>query len=126
MSIVNDSMIVNLQIGVWMGYRLDKSASQKVTADAGAVQDAARVNKHLIPKEALKPIVSAAGAVRSRAEAEVPSEGESSGPAVRMRSASTVSRSELKIGAMAAGISRVSATSTKISGSSTSAGWKNA
>lgn len=65
MSIVNDCMIVNLQIGVWMGYRLDKSASEKVTSDAGAVQDAARVNKHLISKDALKPIVSAAGAVRS-------------------------------------------------------------
>jgi hypothetical protein len=65
MSIVNDCMVVNLQIGVWMGYRLDKSASAKVTNDAGAETDAARVNKHLIPKESLKSIVSAAGAVRN-------------------------------------------------------------
>lgn len=64
MSITNDCMVVNLQIGTWMGYRLDKSASAKVTNDAGAEQDAARVNKHLIPKESLKHIVSAAGAVR--------------------------------------------------------------
>lgn len=65
MSIINDCMIVNLQVGTWLGYRLDKSASAKVTADANADQDAARVNKHLIPKETLKPIVAAAGAVRT-------------------------------------------------------------
>lgn len=65
MSIANDCMIVNLQIGMWLGYRLDKTASEKVTSDAGAEQDAARVNKHLIPKESLKQIVSAAGAVRT-------------------------------------------------------------
>jgi len=65
MSITNDCMVVNLQIGIWMGYRLDKSASAKVTIEAGAEQDAARVNKHLVPKESLKQIVSAAGAVRN-------------------------------------------------------------
>lgn len=65
MSIINDCMIVNLQVGSWLGYRLDKSASAKVTADANAEQDAARVNKHLIPKETLKPIVTAAGAIRT-------------------------------------------------------------
>lgn len=65
MSIVNDCMIVNLQVGTWLGYRLDKAASAKVTQDANAEQDAARVNKHLIPKETLKPIVTAAGAIRT-------------------------------------------------------------
>jgi hypothetical protein len=58
-------MIVNLQVGTWLGYRLDKNASAKVTADANAESDAARVNKHLIPKEVLRPIVTAAGAVRT-------------------------------------------------------------
>lgn len=65
MSIVNDCMIVNLQVGTWLGYRLDKGASAKVTADANAEADAARVNKHIIPKEVLKPIVTAAGAIRT-------------------------------------------------------------
>jgi hypothetical protein len=64
MSIVNECMTVNLQIGVWTGYRLDKDASAKVTADAAASQDAARVNKHLIAKESLAPINTAANAVR--------------------------------------------------------------
>lgn len=65
MSIINDCMIVNLQVGTWLGYRLDKAASAKVTAEANAEQDAARVNKHIIPKEVLKPIVTAAGAIRT-------------------------------------------------------------
>lgn len=64
MSITNDCMVVNLQIGLWLGYRLDKTASSKVTSDAGAEQDAARVNKHLVPKEALKQVQAASNAVR--------------------------------------------------------------
>lgn len=65
MSITQKAMVLNLQIGIWQGYRLDKDASAKVTKDAGADHDAARVNKHLVPKEALKPVVTAAGAVRT-------------------------------------------------------------
>ena len=64
MSITTQCMTVNVQIGVWTGHRLDKQASQKVTADANADTDAARVNKHLIPKDALKAITSAASAIR--------------------------------------------------------------
>ena len=65
MSITSSCMVVNLQIGVWKGYRLDKEASREVTKQNGAHIDAARVNKHLISKEALAPVESAAGAVRN-------------------------------------------------------------
>lgn len=65
MSIQNDCMVVNLQIGVWLGYRLDKEESRKVTESNGADADAARVNKHIIPKEDLKGINSAGTAVRT-------------------------------------------------------------
>ncbi|MDQ3024403.1 MAG: hypothetical protein M3R04_08490 [bacterium] len=65
MSITKNAMVLNIAIGLWQGYRLDKEASSKVTRDANANSDAARVNKHLVPKEALKPIVSAAGALRA-------------------------------------------------------------
>lgn len=64
MSITKNCMIVNLSLGIWQGYRLDKTASKQVTDDAGAEADAARVNKHLIPKESLKTIVFAAGQIR--------------------------------------------------------------
>jgi hypothetical protein len=64
MSIVTKAMVLNLQIGIWKGYRLDREASAKVTQDAGADSDAARVNKHLVPKESLKDIERAATAVR--------------------------------------------------------------
>lgn len=65
MSIVNECMIVNVRINMWLGYRHDKAASQALVAQAHAEADAARVNKHIIPKEALKDIVSAATAVRT-------------------------------------------------------------
>ena len=64
MSIVNNAMVLNLAIGLWQGYRLDKDASRKVTDDANAEGDAARVNKHLIPKAALKDVSSLASAIR--------------------------------------------------------------
>lgn len=65
MSITTKSMVANLTISMWMGQRLDKDASAKVTTDANAASDAARVNKHLIPKESLKDIQQAAGAIRT-------------------------------------------------------------
>lgn len=57
-------MIANLQIGVWTGHRLDKKATQQVIADNDAEGDAARVNKHLIGKDKLKPITTAQGKIR--------------------------------------------------------------
>ena len=65
MSIQTDCMIVNLQIGVWMGYRLDKEESRKVTEANGADADAARVNKHIVPKEDMKGITAAGNQVRT-------------------------------------------------------------
>lgn len=65
MSIVNECLVVNLQLGIWTGQRLDKEASRKVTEEANADSDAARVNKHLIPKESMKPIVTAANSIRT-------------------------------------------------------------
>lgn len=64
MSVARNCMIVNLSLGVWAGYRLDKTASREVTERAGAETDAARVNKHLIDKAVLKPIVASSGAIR--------------------------------------------------------------
>lgn len=65
MSIANNTMVVNLQISMWSGYKLDKGMSQRVTSEANADADAARVNKHIVPKEALKEIVTAAGSLRT-------------------------------------------------------------
>jgi len=58
-------MVVNIQVGVWQGYKLDKVTTHKVTTEASAAPDAARVNKHLIPKEALKDIMIASSAARA-------------------------------------------------------------
>ena len=65
MTLATETMTVNIHVGMWTGHRLDKEASREVTDRNGADSDAARVNKHLIPKEALKPVVSAAGAMRT-------------------------------------------------------------
>lgn len=65
MSIQKSCMTINITVGVWMGYRMDKTKTHQVTTEAGAHDDAARVNKHLVPKETLKAIVSKVGAVRN-------------------------------------------------------------
>lgn len=65
MSITTECMVVNLQIGTWAGTRLDREASREVTEQANAEGDAARVNKHLIPRDILRPIVSASSAMRN-------------------------------------------------------------
>lgn len=67
MTIENTCMLVNLQVGIWQGYKLDRKTTSKVTTEAGAQSDAARVNKHLVPKESLAKIVSAASALRHHA-----------------------------------------------------------
>ena len=64
MSITTKAMVLNLQIGVWTGHRLDRDATRRVTEDANAESDAARVNKHLIPKAAFKDITATSNAVR--------------------------------------------------------------
>ena len=40
MTISNECMVLNLQVGLWAGHRLDKDASQRVTTEAGADADA--------------------------------------------------------------------------------------
>jgi hypothetical protein len=55
---------MSVRIGTWAGYRLDKITSAKVTKDADAKPDAARVNKHLVSKEVLKDIVACDGKIR--------------------------------------------------------------
>lgn len=64
-ALTEKAMVLALSIGIWQGYRLDKQASAEITAAKGANSDAARVNKHLVAKEVLAPIVTASGAVRT-------------------------------------------------------------
>lgn len=64
-ALTEHAMIANLRIGHWQGYRLDRAASAEITERKGAKADAARVNKHLVDKTVLAPIVTAGGAVRT-------------------------------------------------------------
>lgn len=64
MSLANETMVLSLQVGIWTGYRQDKDAAHDITSKHNADQDAARVNKHLISKEVLAPIISASMALR--------------------------------------------------------------
>lgn len=64
-ALTEKAMVLTLSIGIWQGYRLDKQASAEITAAKGAKSDAARVNKHLVPKDALAAIITASGAVRT-------------------------------------------------------------
>jgi hypothetical protein len=65
MSIASECLVLNLHIGIWTGQRLDKAATAELTRDARAESDAARVNKHLVAKTALKDVTSASYAVRT-------------------------------------------------------------
>lgn len=65
MTLAKNAMTVNICLGLWTGHRLDKEATRDVTSRNGADADAARVNKHTIPKEILKPVQTAASALRA-------------------------------------------------------------
>jgi len=62
--ITERAMIVTLSISRWEGHRLDREASRKITEENGADADAARVNKHLVPKESLAAVVTAGNTIR--------------------------------------------------------------
>lgn len=64
MNISRECLVLNLQIGSWQGYRLDKNLTSKVTTEAGSHSDAARVTKHIIAKEFLTKITTAEGRIR--------------------------------------------------------------
>lgn len=65
MSITTHCMILNLHLGIWTGQKLDKEATMALTRGAGADNDAARVNKHLVSKESMKLVTAAANAIRT-------------------------------------------------------------
>jgi len=48
MSITSSSMLVELNLSFWKGSKLDKGASDDVTANAGATRNAAQVRKNLM------------------------------------------------------------------------------
>ena len=58
-------MLVNLRVGMWSGRRLDKAISSEVTTAKHASEDALRVNKLIVPKETIAPVVTAANSLRS-------------------------------------------------------------
>lgn len=64
MSIETETMVIGLQIGAWTGHRTDKQAAAELTEAKNADHDAARVNKHLVPKQMLAPITAASQALR--------------------------------------------------------------
>lgn len=64
-AIVKNCLVVNIQVGVWLGHKLDKTTTARITDDAGASSDAGRFNKHLIPKECLREIMTISSACRA-------------------------------------------------------------
>lgn len=73
MSIARRTLVVNVTVSQWSGRKLDKAASDEVTASKGSKAGRARLNKLLIRKEALTPVQAAARAIRDYvAENSVP------------------------------------------------------
>jgi len=50
------AMLISLSISQWSGRRLDKAITEELNQQHGAESDASRVNKLLLPKQALDPI----------------------------------------------------------------------
>ena len=65
MSITSSCMLVNLRVGMWSGRRLDKAISSEVTSAKHAQEDTLRVNKLIVPKDTIAPVVTAANALRA-------------------------------------------------------------
>lgn len=65
MSITSNCMVVNVHFGTWLGQRLDREESERITARANAESGAARAIKNLIPKEALATISTASSHIKT-------------------------------------------------------------
>lgn len=66
MSITENGMLINLQLGAWTAFKLDKRLSDQ-SAEKNKVKDAKaiRVNKRIIAEEAIEAVNSARNAVRT-------------------------------------------------------------
>lgn len=66
MSILENGMLVDVAISMWDGRRLDRKASRQAVEDHHAQDDQAlRVNKLLVSKDAMAPFMTAASAIRT-------------------------------------------------------------
>lgn len=64
MMTTDNALVVNLNIRMWSGHKLDKAKTSEVNTRANAHDDASRVNKHLVSKASMADIVKCAGALR--------------------------------------------------------------
>jgi hypothetical protein len=56
MSITNECFLVNITVGKWAGYKLDRQASEETAKRANAKSGAVKVSKHLIDQDAVRKI----------------------------------------------------------------------
>jgi len=56
---MDNALVVNLNISMWSGHKLDKAKTSEVNHNANADSDASRVNKHLVSKTSMADIVNA-------------------------------------------------------------------
>mgnify|MGYP001156520346 CR=1 FL=1 len=61
---MDNALVVNLNISMWSGHKLDKAKTSEVNHNANADSDASRVNKHLVSKTSMADIVKCSGALR--------------------------------------------------------------
>lgn len=70
-SLSDSAMLIYVRVGVWSARKLDKKQTGKTIKDAGATNDAARVNKHLLANAdaKLREVQRAGNAIREYVEA---------------------------------------------------------
>lgn len=65
MSITSNCMLVNVHMGKWGGFKKDKAVGEEVSRQKGAARDAVKVNKQLLPEDAMGDIIKAYGKVKA-------------------------------------------------------------
>jgi hypothetical protein len=58
MSISNSAMLVEMNISVWTGQRVDRAATDKTTSDAGATADAGQFKKNLMAGTTMRKAIA--------------------------------------------------------------------
>lgn len=69
MSLSSRCLIIDLSLGMWEGFKLDKIASEETNLQARAKAGTARVTKRIVPSETFKRLITARNALKAHVEA---------------------------------------------------------
>jgi len=69
MSLATKAMIIDVSLGMWEGFKLDKTVSERVNSEARAKAGTVRATKRIVPAEIFKSLITARNAIKALVEA---------------------------------------------------------